>query len=108
MTVSEFASKNNLSVLSLPEGEREITGAYVGDLLSWVMGKATEGDAWVTIMSNQNVAAVAALTDVACVIFAEGVKPERAVIETAAAKGINLLSCEADAYSICCTLSKCL
>ena len=43
---------------------------YAGDLLSWVMSHATAGDAWVTIMSNINVAAVASLTEVACVIFA--------------------------------------
>ena len=108
MTVSEFANKNGLSAICLPEGEREIEGAYVGDLLSFVMGKAQSGDAWVTIMSNQNVLAVAALTDVACVIFAEGVKPDDALTQTAKEKGINLLACDKDAYGICLMLSACL
>ena len=108
MTVSEFANKNGLTALCLPEGEREITGAYVGDLLSFVMGRAQSGDAWVTIMSNQNVLAVAALTDVAVVIFAEGVKPDEALVKTATEKGINLLECDKDAYGVCCLLSACL
>ena len=36
----------------MPQGEREIDGVYVGDLLSWVMGRAQSDNAWVTIMSN--------------------------------------------------------
>ena len=47
-----------------------MTGAYTGDLLSYVMSRAKSGDAWVTIMSNVNVIAVAGLTDVSCVILA--------------------------------------
>ena len=42
-------------------------------------------------MSNQNVAAVAALSDVSCVIFAEGVKPDPDLLKKAQVQGINLL-----------------
>ena len=106
MTVNEFASKHSLSVLSLPDGEREIRGAYVGDLLSWVMGRAQADDAWVTIMSNQNIVAVAALADVACIILAEGVTLSEDIIKTATEKNINILSGEEDAFSLCALLSK--
>lgn len=101
MTVNDFAQKNSLAILCMPEPNREITGGYVGDLLSWVMGRASEGDAWVTIMSNTNVLAVASLADVSCVIFAEGVKPEKELIEMANEKSINLLSTDMDAFGIC-------
>ena len=100
MTVSEFAKEYSLSVLAMPDGDREITGCYIGDLLSWVMGRAKANDAWVTIMSNQNIVAVASLADVACVVLAEGVVPEKDVIDLASQKGVNLLSCELDAFSI--------
>lgn len=99
MKVSEFANKNELTLLCLPE-DREITGCYIGDLLSWVMGRAESGSAWVTIMQNQNVLAVASLSDVACVIFAEGVMPEKEIIALAEEKGINLLSAEGTAFSV--------
>ena len=56
--------------------DTEISSCYVGDLLSWVMGRAQPGSVWITIMSNVNVAAVANLTDVALVIFAESVEPD--------------------------------
>ena len=70
MTVNELISALELKTFFLEDGDRDIDGAYCGDLLSWVMGKAPADAAWVTIMSNQNVAAVAALSDAACVILA--------------------------------------
>ena len=77
MTVAELKSRLSLDAVSLPEPDREVTGGYVGDLLSWVMGRASAGDAWITIMSNMNVAAVASLADVSCVIFSEGVMSQK-------------------------------
>jgi len=76
----------------MPEPEREIVGAYVGDLLSWVMGKTQADNAWITIMSNINVIAVASLSDVACIILAEDVTLDDMVLNTAKQKGINVLS----------------
>lgn len=100
MTVGSFAEKYGMTMVVPAEPDREITGGYVGDLLSWVMGRASSGDAWVTIMSNINIAAVAALTDVACVILAEGVQAEEKVIEVAREKGINLVSDSRNAFEI--------
>lgn len=75
-----------------------MTGCYIGDLLSWVMGKASSGDAWITIMSNINTLAVATLTDVACVILAEGVTLEDEVLEAAKNKEINVITTKLSAY----------
>lgn len=98
MKVSELASIEGFGTVALPDGEREISGVYIGDLLSWVMGRAKVDDAWITIMSNINIVAVASLADVACIILAEGVQLDRAVTETANAKGVNILSCSMPAY----------
>lgn len=76
MTVSELASALSLECLHPGDQEREVTGAYAGDLLSWVMGRAQAGEAWITIMSNLNVASVATLVDLSCIILAEGVEPD--------------------------------
>ena len=92
ITVDQLKEKLNLIQYNLDDGTREVTGGYAGDLLSWVMGRATSGDAWVTIMSNINVIAVAQLTDVACVILAEGVIPGDDLIAAAKVRGINLFS----------------
>ena len=98
MKVSELASLEGFSVVVLPDGEREIGGVYIGDLLSWVMGRAKADDAWITIMSNINIVAVASLADVACIILSEGVQLEKSVTETAEAKGVNILTCQMPAY----------
>lgn len=98
MTVNELLTRADLTAAALPDGDREVTGVYIGDLLSWVMGRATSGDAWITIMSNRNIAAVATLADTACVILAEGVVPDEGVAELAEQKGINLLLSEVSAY----------
>ena len=100
MTVSEFSEKYAITPIVMADGEREITGGYVGDLLSWVMGRAQADSAWITIMSNINIAAVAALTDVSCIILAEGVTLEDKVIDVARDKEINLLGSEHTAYEL--------
>lgn len=98
MNVVELASLCGFETLCMPDGDRQVSGAYIGDLLSWVMGKARADNAWITIMSNVNVIAVASLADVACVILAEGVTLDDELIKTATAKGVNILKSELPAY----------
>ena len=66
MTVKELKEKLNLQYICnecLAE-EKTVTGCYCGDLLSWVMSRATEGDAWLTVMGNVTSRGVAVLADV--------------------------------------------
>lgn len=108
MTVSNLCERAGLTAAVLPEGDRQVTGVYIGDLLSWVMGRAQSGDAWITIMSNQNIVAVATLADTACVILAEGVQPDEGVAQLAADKGINILLSPHSAYDTALRLRDCL
>lgn len=106
MTVEQLQELLEFTPLALPDGKREAVGAYVGDLLSWVMGRATSDNVWVTIMSNVNVIAVATLADVSCVVFAEGVMPDEELIELAKSKGVNLLASKLPAYETALLLSE--
>lgn len=108
MTVRELSLNDNFTPIVLSEPEREISGVYIGDLLSWVMGRANEGNAWITIMSNVNILAVASLSDVSCIVLAEDVKLESEVIETAKQKNINIISSSLSAYDIAVSLSQIL
>ncbi len=92
MTVKELSEKTGFEAVTLPLPDKEISGVYCGDLLSWVMGRCKEGDAWITIMSNVNVLAVATLSDASCVILSEGVSLDENLRKTATEKGVNLLS----------------
>ncbi len=100
MTVKELSEKMGLKIITLPDGEREIHGAYCCDLLSWVMGRAKADDVWITIMSNSNIVAVASLADVATILLAEGVELDENVKSIAEAKGINVLSSEKPIYEL--------
>ena len=106
MTVEELAIKTGLATVTLPDASREISGAYVGDLLSWVMGRASSDNAWITIMSNINVVAVATLADVGCVILAEGVTPDAELIKVAEAKGVNILTSPLSSYETALRISE--
>jgi serine kinase of HPr protein (carbohydrate metabolism regulator) len=48
-------------------------------------------NAWITIMNNVNVIAVATLADTSCVILAEDVEMPEELVETAREKGVNVL-----------------
>lgn len=100
MTVLGLREALGLTAFSLPAVEKNVLGGYAGDLLSWVMGRAKEGDAWLTIMSNANIVAVAALTDVSCIILCEGVQPDAGVQALAAEKGINLLGSDETVFML--------
>ncbi len=106
MTVNELATSLSLSVITLPEGDREVEGVYIGDLLSWVMGRAESGNAWITIMSNFNILAVATLSDVSCILLCESVEPDENVAATAKEKGINILASPLPAYELSRELSR--
>ena len=73
MTLQTLVDKEIFTSLYLPEHtDTEITVPFCCDLLSIAMSRAPAGCAWVTVMANMNTLAVAALTDCACVILAEG------------------------------------
>ena len=106
MKVKELAERRSLKTLTSPDESREVLGCYAGDLLSWVMGRAKSDDAWVTIMTNVNIVAVAMLADVSCVIIAESAEIEKDVIEKASEKGINLYTSDKTVYQLCAEISK--
>ncbi len=100
MTVKELCEKLNLKVICEDDNTREIDGAYTGDLLSWVMGRAKSGNAWITIMSNVNVVAVATLCDVSMVILSEGSNLDEEALEKAKMQGINVYSSDKTSYEL--------
>lgn len=99
MKVKDLVESGKFNAITLPDGERDIDGVYIGDLLSWVMGRAQADNAWITIMSNINILAVASLSDTSCIILAEGVTVDDEVKKTALDKEINILTTDMDIYN---------
>jgi hypothetical protein len=106
MTVENFAKDYGFTAICMPSPQKEINGAYSGDLLSWVMGRAEIGNVWITIMSNINILAVATLADVSCILLCEGVTLETDVLSVAAEKGVNILSTDLTAYNAAAKICK--
>ena len=108
MKVCEIASTLGWTPISTPDDQREACGVYIGDLLSWVMGRAQCDNVWITIMSNVNIVAVASLVDVSCILLAEGVTLDETVVQTANQKGINVYSVSKTAYEVASDLARLL
>ncbi|MDP4179860.1 MAG: DRTGG domain-containing protein [Bacillota bacterium] len=108
MKVLEFAEKFGMKVWAGENKlQNDITGVYVCDLLSWVMSHASKGDAWITVHTNLNIAAVALLTEVACVIVPENINVEPETITRAENEGIVILGTDLNSYEICCRAYEC-
>jgi len=105
LTATKLREELGLAVLNEAEPQRTITCGYTGDLLSWVMGRAPADSAWVTVMSNVNVVAVATLADVGCVILAEGAELDTDALEKARTAGVNVYSSPLPAFDICSRLA---
>lgn len=107
MTVAELIKQLNLELVAGEKGlQSEITNGFVGDLLSVVMGKAKEGNAWVTIQSHVNIVAVAVLTGASCIIVSEGFNVEPEAMEKANEENIPILSTKESSYKIVSELVK--
>lgn len=101
MTVKEMMEKLELFMVAGASGiEKEITSGYVGDLLSWVMANAKQGDVWITIQSHMNIIAIASLLNLSCIIVAEGAHIDQETVEKANEEGITLFSSDMNAYDI--------
>ena len=107
MTTGELAAACGFTHAA-GDGAREIEGIFTGDLLSWAMGRAKEGDAWFTVMGNVNTVAVAALADCACVVLCHGAQWDEAALQRAGAQGVALYTPEAPEFEASLAAAKAL
>ena len=106
MTVKELAEKLNLKILVEDDFDREVCDCYVGDLLSWVMGRAPADSAWLTVMGNINSIAVATLADVSCIILVENAALDADAKNKADMHGVNILTTELNSYQLAVKISE--
>ncbi len=101
MKVNEIVEKLGLKVFSGEKGlQNIITGGYVCDLLSDVMGHADRGNIWITLQTHKNVMAIASLKDLAAVIVVKGFEPENDTIEKSNEENVPILGTELDTFEI--------
>jgi predicted transcriptional regulator len=101
MKVSDLVDKFELTVFSGESGlNNEISGGYVSDLLSDVMGNASENEVWITLQTHQNVLAIASLKDLAAIILVKGFEPDPEMLEKSNEEGIPVLGTKLSTFEI--------
>ncbi len=101
MKITDIITILNLNVISGKNGlSNEITGGYVSDLLSDVMGNAKEGNIWITLQTHQNIIAIASLKDISAIILVKGAVPEADTIIKSNIENIPVLVTDLDTFNI--------
>jgi predicted transcriptional regulator len=101
MTVSEIVNELGLTVFCGADGlDNIISGGYVSDLLSDVMGNASENQVWITLQTHNNVAAVASLKELSAVILVKGLIPEENTRKHCEEERIPLLGTSLETFEI--------
>lgn len=99
MTVRDIAAALGLRCVAGGKSlDREVSSGYVSDLLSDVMGNASDGSLWVTSQVHQNVVAVALLLDLAAVVIVGGLEMNDDALAKAEAEGVPVLATEMSAF----------
>ncbi len=105
MKVVDLKSEEFVAVTSINE-DIEVSTMFVGDLLSHVLGKATEGTVLITVLTNINTLAVASLLNFSAIIFVDGIQVPAALIKKAEEEGIALFKTEQSAKDTVISLYK--
>ncbi|MDO5563571.1 MAG: serine kinase, partial [Synergistaceae bacterium] len=106
MKISEICKALDADIQVKGDQDRDITKLVAGDLLSFVMGGAPEGAAWVTIQAHLNVAAVAVLKDLPLIIIAAGRKAPQDLIDRCTEENICIASVNHSIYGVCRRMSE--
>ncbi len=100
MKIADLVNSLGLEVYSGAAGlNREITGGYVSDLLSDVVGNAEKGNVWITLQTHKNVLAVASLKDLSAVILVKGLRPDGDTLLKSDEENIPILGSVEDTFN---------
>ncbi|MCL2018695.1 MAG: hypothetical protein FWG70_02955 [Oscillospiraceae bacterium] len=98
MKIKDLVKSTGFEVVNEGDFDREVSGVYCCDLLSWVMGRAPADSAWLTVMGNMNAVAVSVLADISVIVFAENSAVDPTAIAKAAEQGVSLLKTNKPAF----------
>lgn len=79
---------------------RDVTGAYAGDLLSDVLTNSGKGNIWVTMQIHVNILAVASTKGLSGIIIANGRRPPPETLEKAEEKKMPMMMSPLSTYII--------
>ena len=91
MKPAELAKALGYTILTTCDAAKEIKGGYTSDLLSDVMGNASEESILITIQAHKNTIAVASLKDFPAIVICNDRAIPEDMIKTADEEGIVLM-----------------
>ncbi len=100
MKISELPGLLSLTVVQGEYTDREVTEAYTSDLLSDVMGNASDECVLITIQAHKNTLAVATLKDMGAVIICNNRPVPEDMIEAARSENIGLFLSKENQFTV--------
>ena len=104
MTIQDLVQRCELQVLTGSALlDRTVRGCYIGDLLSWAMGKVRVDNVWLTVMGNVN-----AVADAACIVLVDNATLDPEAEKKAIEQEVVILSTKENAYDLAIRISEML
>jgi len=91
-TLKKLTESGKVKIEYVEDENRLIEGGFATDLLSHGIGNAKSGDAWLTVLTNQNITAPASIADVSCIIVCDATPVTDQLKEKCKIMGISLFS----------------
>lgn len=109
MKLNEIVKDLSLEIRTGKNGlQNEISGAYVSDLLSDVIGHSRAGDIWITLQTHLNIVAVAGLKNLAGIIIVSSRPIQEDVLRKAEEERVTIMTTPLSAFEVAGKLYKIL
>lgn len=101
MKLQEIIDSLSLKVETpLADLNKEVSGAYVSDMMSDVMGNAKDGFLWITIQVHLNIIAVASLKNLSGIILVNSRVPAEDTLKKAIEENIPIMTTPLSAFDL--------
>ncbi|RJQ22195.1 MAG: serine kinase [Nitrospiraceae bacterium] len=101
MKLLDVANALSLEVKSFKDGlQKDVTGAYVSDLLSDVMANSKQGNIWITLQTHLNIVAVASMKGLAGIVIVNGRQVQEEVLKRAEEEKMPIMVTQMPAFEI--------
>ena len=78
--------------------DRPVSGVYVSDLLSDVMGNSVDGNLWITLQTHMNIVAVAGLKNLSGIIIVGNRQLQADVLQKAEEEKVTIMTTPLTAF----------
>ena len=79
--------------------EKHIEGVYCGDMLSGALAEARENDLWLTVQNHKNVAAVAILKKLSCIVLSKQIQASEEMLNLCSENNIAVFQSSEDSFT---------